>query len=142
MEKKASNKTRLFFGVAILVIVCITGCGPKRELATVSGKVTYLGKPLPFGTVMLQAAGGQPATGTINSDGTFEMTTHGEGSGAPVGLVRVRVICFECQAPHPPADGSQGKPLIPKKYTSYATSGLTFEVKPGQSQELILELTN
>jgi len=142
MKTRAFNKKWLFLCVAMSVLVCTVGCGPKRELATVTGKVTYRGKPLPFGTVMLQAAGGQPASGTINSDGTFEVSTRGEGGGAPVGLLQVRVICFECQGPHPPKDGSQGKPLIPRKYTSYVTSGLTFEVKQGQNQELILELTD
>ena len=127
---------------AALILLVASGCGNERELAPVTGKVIYQGKPLSFGTVMLQAPSGQPATGRIRTDGTFELETCGEGGGAPVGEMRVRVLCFECQGPNPPKDGSQGQPLIPHKYTSYESSGLTFEVKPGQRQELIIDVTD
>ncbi len=141
-SRRRSQACRLLLLVVAMILPVAPGCEKGRELTPVTGKVTYQGRPLAFGTVMLQAANGQPATGTINTDGTFQVETYGEGGGAPIGQLRVRVLCFECQGPNPPTNGGQGRPLIPKKYTTYAMSGLTFEVKPGETQELNIDLTD
>ena len=141
-DRRLGQATWLLFASLAIILPAATGCAKKRDLAPVSGKVTLNGKPLTFGTIMLQAAGGQPAAAKIKSDGTFDVSTYGEGGGAPVGQLKVRVRCFEAQGPTPPKDGTRGASLIPMKYTSYDTSGLTLDLKAGEAQELNIELTD
>jgi hypothetical protein len=133
----------------MLVVVAATmfGCGKRgRELAPISGKVIYRGKPLQFGSVLFQSEYGQPSVGAIQSDGTFQLVTRGEGDGAVIGKNRVCVACFESQgaAKKSPVRGelSLGKSLIPTKYTSIDTSGLTIDVRPGKNEPVVLNLTD
>jgi hypothetical protein len=93
---------------------------------------------------MIEHEFGQPATAAIQPDGTFTVVTRGEGSGTAVGKRRIRVACYEAQDPNREAIGGDedtlGKSLIPEKYTSFETSGLTVDVQPGRNEPLILEL--
>jgi hypothetical protein len=124
-------------------IVFVTGCS-EREYAPVSGKVLYRGEPLKFGSVMFQPEAGQPARGQIQADGSFYLSTHGDGDGARIGRNLVRVTCSETQRPQ--ADGTLtsepglGKSLIPEKYDSPEHSGLVVEVPPEGKTDVVLEL--
>jgi hypothetical protein len=143
----ASASAMFLPAVCLAIAIVAAGCGNHRNLAFVSGKVTYHGKPLQFGSVMFQPESGQPATAAIQPDGTFTMATRGEGDGASVGKNRVRVSCFESQSPsYKPANGpgelSLGKSLIPQKYSSYETSGITVEVRSGTNEPFIINLTD
>ncbi len=149
VDRRALGLLLAFLTIAAFV----SGCGkPLRDRAPVNGKVTYRGKPLSFGVVMFQPAAGQCATGDIQADGTFRMMTRREGEGVPVGKNAVRIACCEG---HDPAlnrgdlktntrrgEGSLGKSLIPEKYTSFDTSGITINVKPGENETVVLNLTD
>jgi hypothetical protein len=108
--------------------------------------VVYNGQPLTFGSVMFQPDEGRLARGTIQPDGSFQLTTHSDGDGCAVGPSRVRVSCFESQRPQAEARPEEGEMplgglLIPKRYTSFGTSGLTVEVRPG-GEPIVIELTD
>jgi len=136
------------------VVASLPGCGKaQRERGVVTGKVTYNGEPLRFGTVIFEPETGQYATGIIQPDGTFEMETRGEGKGAPVGKCKVRFVCFANQDPAAkpvepengaiPGEGlAIGPSLIPERYLSSETSGITVDVKPGDNEPLVFELTH
>ncbi len=146
------------WGLVVLAIAAVAiimpGCGKeKRDRATVTGRVTYKGEPLRFGTVVFEPEAGQFATGVIQPDGTFQMETRGEGSGVPVGKSKVRFVCFANQDPAakpveangdgPPGEGmAMGDSLIPAKYLSSATSGIVVDVKPGDNEPLTFDLTD
>ncbi|WP_197527711.1 hypothetical protein [Posidoniimonas polymericola] len=123
-----------YFALLGAVLLTQLGCSSHPSVAPVSGKVTLDGEPLRFGSVMFQAvSGGQPATGKIQEDGTFSLSTFGDDDGAIVGKHRVRVVCYSSQDPAVaaaagPAGDSLGRLLIPEKYTSLGASGLTAEV--------------
>ncbi|MDY0168315.1 MAG: hypothetical protein RBS80_17330 [Thermoguttaceae bacterium] len=144
----AGRRCRCGVGVLVLALVLLlltgpTGCGRgDRELAPLTGKVLYNGEPLQFGAVMIEHEYGQPATAEIRPDGTFVMVTRGEGQGAVVGERRVRITCFEAQAPANIGSDTLGESLIPQKYTSFETSGLTVDIKPGENEPLVFELTD
>ena len=83
-------------------MLCLAGCGEdfQKEVAYVTGKVTCSGTPITegyviFTPVVTQGAdpmgSGKTATGTINSDGTYELTTYYEGDGAIIGTHEVRI---------------------------------------------------
>ena len=127
----------------VVGIVC-GGCGSDRlPTAPVEGKVLYQGKPLEFGSVIFQPDVGLPARGTIASDGTFRLSTHGNGDGAVIGRHRVRIACFESQDPAaPPLKPNEqprvGRSLIPRKYNNPGTSGLRVEVN-SQNEPFVFE---
>ena len=99
-----------------LGLVCsLGGCSSDPnmpKLGKVSGKVTYKGKPLDAGRVVFTPATGkggetgQDATGEIDSDGTYEMTTFNTGDGAILGQHIVTVVVgrrARCPSPMPTA---------------------------------------
>lgn len=124
-------------GLAILLaacLVCDVGCGRRPTLVPVSGRVTLNGKPLEFGSVMIQPTAGPAARGTIRPDGGFTVGTFAPGDGAIVGPATVRVACYEQQrpgAPPPQGELALGKSLVPEKYTQFETSGITATVAAG-----------
>jgi hypothetical protein len=136
--------------LAAVAAACLPGCArskKNRPLAPVRGRIIYRGKPLQFGTVMFQSKSGQPSFGEIQADGTFHLTTRGEGDGAVVGLNQVSVTCTERQEPaKKPADGHgerpMGKSLIPAKYASIDASGITVEVRAGENPPVELKLAD
>ena len=134
-------------GLAVLLVaclVCAAGCGRRPTLVPVSGRVTLDGKPLEFGSVMIQPTGGPAARGTIRPDGGFTVGTFAPGDGAIVGPATVRVACYEQQrpgAPPPQGELALGKSLIPEKYTQFETSGLTATVAAGMGP-LAIDLTS
>jgi hypothetical protein len=120
------------------------GCGPRRELVPVHGRVLLDGQPLAFGGVSFQSESGQPATARIEPNGSFTLAVFGEGAGAVPGPSRVLVTCYEGQR-QSAADRDRepflGKLLIPDRYTAYETSGLAIDVQPGMDLPVVLQLT-
>jgi hypothetical protein len=115
----------------MLLIVAFSGCGSDGlPLAPVQGKVLYRGKPLQFGSVVFQPESGRPATGIVQPDGSFTLTTYQKDDGAQIGAHKVIVLCYEGQrhastgAPASEVAGGLGKLLIPERYTYFHESGL------------------
>lgn len=99
---------------------------PAQKDGTVSGKVTYKGKPLPAGTVKFHSAKGKAVSATIQEDGTYR------AKGVPAGDARLTVS----------RGVGKGQPRgfpIPLQYASPATSALRCNVLPGE-QTLNIEL--
>ena len=62
-------------GFVLLVAVCLlaTGCGPKKNEVTISGKVTVEGDPIDTGSIMFTAAdGGTYVAGGVIEDGQYK----------------------------------------------------------------------
>ena len=132
--------------ISLVLVVIAVGCGKQsRELNPITGKVTYQGKPLQYGSVTIEHNSGQPATAAIQRDGTFVMATLGEGDGVIMGKHRVRVACYEGQNPDNKIDPGQpvtlGKALIPDRYSAFDSSNLSIDVHPGANEPFILNLT-
>ncbi len=78
----------------LVVALLLAGCGgdpSKPKLGKVSGTVTYKGQPVTSGTVRFTPDAskggetGQVASGQIESDGSYELTTFDTGDGAILG---------------------------------------------------------
>ncbi|AMV40088.1 hypothetical protein [Planctomyces sp. SH-PL62] len=84
---------------AVAILLATTGCGPGNglSLARVSGKVTYKGEPVTFGTILFEPekSDAPPAAGSIGKDGSFVLSTEDPGDGAVVGTHRVAIIGLE-----------------------------------------------
>ena len=159
----AARRAILFLG--IVGFAAVGGCNSeiKYEHAKVHGKVTYQGKPVTFGSVLFMPVETpkegiiQPASGSINSDGTYELTSQ-SASGAILGEHKVVVIAVEggkiaprpatakdgVQAPVAAIKGSKEldfKSVIPKKYSDPTTTNLTRKVVAGDNA-IDIELTD
>ena len=124
--------------LALVGAVC-AGCGGGNShgltLAPVSGVVTYRGQPLVDAQVVFlpETPGQLPAMGITDVQGKYELLTIVPGDGASLGKHRVTVTARQNIAapagPVVPGAGASGAALIPEKYFSFDTSGLTAEVK-------------
>jgi len=131
---------RAVLSLALLSAVTALGCGGGKA-AKVSGKVSYRGKALTMGSVVLVSEDGKTsARGAIGPDGTYAIDK------APVGKVQAAV------SNPPPAGARGGQPLggatndeetkqaraiagqyvpTPEKYNDPKTSGLSYDIPSG-----------
>jgi hypothetical protein len=86
-------------------------------------------------------AAGRGASAKIQSDGTFELSTEGKKDGATIGTHKVSVVAYDAPANAGPEAGA-GKLLVPQRYTNPDSSGLTIEVKAGETNAPELKLTS
>lgn len=138
------SRTAHVFAIAAvsLSLPGLAGCGGRYD-ASVQGRVTLDGNPLPRGTVAFNPdVPGPPAYGQIDSDGNYSVMT-GREKGLTSGSYVVTVVANELPVIQgkdggpPPA----GKPITPMWYRSRETSGLTFNVNAGDNT-INLELTS
>lgn len=132
-------------GLAVLFAGCASDGRPK--VVPVSGKVTQKGKPMTQGEVMFTPTGGVPgaavtvATGQIESDGSYRLTTFNTGDGAVPGKYKVTVVSRsagdEMMKMNKKADGTIAYKLPPSavasKYSSLDTTPLTYTVTDGSN---------
>jgi hypothetical protein len=116
---------------AVLIASCGAG-GPK--LHPVRGKVLYLDQPAEGAAVVFQPANSTAdslmPSGTVGADGTFTLSTHPHGEGAPAGDYVVLLTWL------PPNAREQENPKnkLPPKYASPTESPLRATVKPGTNE--------
>jgi hypothetical protein len=125
----------------LLAVGCmvLVGCGgSKLDTVTVTGRVTYGGgdwpKPGTIDFTPKEAAKGNlhPGTAQFGTDGHFTVKS-GQASGLVPGTYAIRIDCWE--TPPSMENPSAGKSYVPEKYRNAATSGLTLEIKPGDSKK-------
>jgi hypothetical protein len=129
------------------LLIALAGCSGsnQNEVARVRGMVTLDGKPYTQGgsVVFQPEAQCKMATGRIQSDGSYELTTYSAGDGAAVGRHQVLVLPRPAQIVDELAEEKTAVKTaspIPSKYGSASASGLVFEVKRGESNEYLIEL--
>jgi hypothetical protein len=135
------ERVALMCRVFFLGLVALTafGCSGNGGFTVVTGTVTYDGKPLTNGYVTLIPDGpGESASGPIDENGHFTLTTFSPKDGVKPGNYKVRIASYKSEAKMD--DPTSGKPAIPDKYFDVAKSGLaaTIEAKSPQTIELTL----
>ena len=121
-------------GVIALLTLVVVGCGGRGDM---SGKVSYKGKVLVFGTVQFEAADKTFKQANIDSDGNYSVP------GVPVGEARVAVSSANPQSsdfqrlvrgeqkPQPLPKPVPGWFPIPTDYADINKARLTYTVKSG-----------
>ena len=135
---------KLVLGLVLCALICAggSGCGSGIEvppLFSVTGKVTYQGKPVPGATIIFSpeapsktGKGKDPLiekiAGETDDDGNYVLVWGEKNDGAPPGKYKVSIAAVE---PFGPDDDSEAprKNLLPDVYASPQTSGLTWVVK-------------
>jgi len=146
----------LIRSLAAAMLFAAAGCG--GDTANVEGKVTYNGKPVVYGTVVVVGADGIPKSGAIQPDGSYRV------SGVPVGSARVAVTSPRPPGREPPRkrapvsrdtvdeDKPEAEPpppaspdviqnwvSLPEKFGDPNKSEVTVTVKSGQPADIVLK---
>jgi hypothetical protein len=126
--KTCHGLARVGFAGAVLALA---GCGSDQlKTAIVRGTVTYNGKPVPNGTISFIPTSGPSATGEIQPDGSYTLTTYRKGDGAVLGRHTVVIVAMQDMSGRLPEQRNPlPPPIVPVQYTSLATSDLRAEVK-------------
>jgi hypothetical protein len=117
----------LFLGLLVLQISCSRG--DRRPLSRVKGKVLFEGRPAENAVVFFhprdKSEKDRPTPqGRVDADGAFQLTTYDANDGAPPGQYVVTVVWAE----YGKRSDDITKLLVPPRYMSPATSGLSAEV--------------
>jgi hypothetical protein len=104
-----SSRLAIRLIIPALGVSCFVGCS--KQVGEVTGKVTYLDRPLNYGFLVFVGEDNQPVSATINPDGTYT------AKNVPYGLAKVAV-----KSPDPSRlleagkIQSQGAENAPEKY--------------------------
>jgi hypothetical protein len=124
------------FGLA-LQLLSLTGCGSRQY--PVRGSVTLgNGTPITKGMVVFESTDGSiMARGTIQSNGSYELSTSKPGDGLQPGRYKVLVNPLDM------SDVPDDKKKLPfdVKYTHFETSGLVVDVK-AEPNDIPITLSN
>lgn len=130
------------FGLLALGLLVLAGCSdgiPQRY--PISGTVKFAdGSPVKTGTIELGGNGSRwTASGEIQRDGSFVLTTVKKGDGAVPG--EYRAVIRQMILAYLPAEGGHdhGK-LVPDRYRDYKTSDLKITVQAGENPPLNITL--
>ena len=140
-----TGKLALLPAAALLLLSL--GCNSNADIGSVTGVVTFNGKAVPEGTITFYPdAGGRPATGKLQPDGSYELSTASPGDGALIGEYKVAIEAKQVTGGAPvhsslqeeianPGGGGPSKVtwLVPEKYASAANSDLTATVTGGDN---------
>jgi hypothetical protein len=115
----------------------VVGCGGDRLIQPARGHVQAKdGRRATFGMVELTASqGGQIASGIIEEDGSFRLTTVRDGDGAVAGRHRAIVVQV-VNTEHIPLEEHHHVLDVHPRYARYETSGLEFTIEPGKQNYL------
>ncbi len=140
-HETGTRKTRLI--AALLSSTLLAGAGGCSKTATVTGKVTYQGRPVLYGSVIFLNADKTARSAAIAADGSYRI------EGLLPGAVRIAVISHdpakgrsvvrghksaqpEKNPGGPPSPPMAGWFPLPPRFESPATSGLDCDVVSGQ----------
>ncbi|MEX0585683.1 MAG: hypothetical protein WD176_03505, partial [Pirellulales bacterium] len=108
--------------VVSLAAAIVSGCGDKRGLVPVKGRVTFDGgrppKPgrLSFGPTKTEGGfTNRPAQASFDADGKFEVASYKPGDGLTPGTYRVNVFCME-HDPQPVPGGLEAVTYVAPGY--------------------------
>ncbi|WP_425616841.1 carboxypeptidase-like regulatory domain-containing protein [Anatilimnocola sp. NA78] len=138
-----------------LLVVGVGGCsnegtGNHPRVVKATGIVRYQGQPVADADVTFNNPNaGQTGTAKTDSAGRFALSTFGKADGVVPGpqLVAIRRVDVIDNTP-PGVDVSAGgasvpptiRWLVPEKYSNIKTSGLSVEVKDGETNEFPFDL--
>jgi hypothetical protein len=145
------GRRRLGVGLLSVALACFSvGCGP--SIGTVSGKVTYKGKPLTSGTVSFLGANNTTVQSPIDSEGKYSVkmapgaakitVSVPTPSAVPSGAKMMDPSKMGAPDKAPPsAEAAKEKPIkLPSKYSDGNNTPLTYTVKPGvQEHDISLD---
>ncbi len=120
----------------MLMLALVAGCGGRSTRLT--GVVTKNGEPVSEGSLEFSGSGLPMLYADIKSDGSFA-AKQGMSENVTPGSYRVSWQVFEA-LPTAPDQPPLQKLVSPKKFSDPATSGLSVNVEPNQTNHHVIEL--
>ncbi len=130
-------------GLLVVLLVAtsgVFGCGRAGPaIVPAAGIVRFEdGQPVLSGLIEFTTVDDRfTARARIGRDGRFQLGTAAESDGAVVGRHRV-VVSQLVPTEDVPQAGHAAHGLVHSRFADYATSGLTIEVPPGGSRDLVI----
>jgi hypothetical protein len=118
--------------LSVLALCVLAGCS-EPKFYPVRGKILIFAVgPLTQGEIHFRPLSRPSlvATGQIQKDGTFSLSTPGHGEGALEGDCQVEIV----------VNSTTGKRPIAERYGSYSTSGLSYTITPRDENYFILDV--
>jgi hypothetical protein len=133
MSDPGDIRSRRLCHLWAILLIFAPGCGPHQKAdpnrSTVSGNVTFDGKPLRAGVITFALVDGHTASTVSLNEGRFS------SDRVPVGVNQVSIETESLKY------GSGSLYVqIPAKYGDPSKSGLQVELKPGEKKEVNFEL--
>ncbi len=149
------------WAAGLLLVVTTIGCGEADQLEVypVQGRVNFRGKPMAGGGsiafIPVSGQEGKTAGGEIQEDGSYYLSTYGDGDGSIPGEFRVVITQVVESEPQAVSDGegmNEAAPIansgsrvdeadwIPPIYSDHRNSPLTARVEATDSNQLNFEL--
>jgi hypothetical protein len=126
-------RSYLLTGLILAGLSCGCGGSERPELATVRGKVTLKGQPVPLAKVIFMPVNGsQSSSGETGPSGDYELYFRYEEPGAEIGKHKISISTYE-----PPEVTDDGKKqggraeMVPKQYNT--ESSLERDVVAGEN---------
>lgn len=130
-------------GLGLSLILAGCGSGGRLAVVPVSGLVTLNGDPLPDASVTFIPEKGKPATGKTDQTGIYRLTTYTQGDGAVIGKHKIAISKMtDLPESNTPEELAKIKHVLPETYADPERSGLTAEVKSGQTADIDFNLIN
>ncbi len=143
MKSASLRSVRLI--AVLLPLAGLWGCGGGESFSTapVSGKVMHAGKPVKGGSVQFSPvsadatkSAGKPASGNVNDDGTFTLSTYGNDDGAVLGKHTVTYTPPTNEAAAAPSEGGHEQEAK-SPYDGLSPKQKEVEVKEGKNDVTI-----
>ena len=118
--------------IILAAALCLPGCS-EPKFYPARGKVILYGVgPLKDGEIRIRPKSRPSlvATGKVQKDGTFSMSTPGHGEGVLEGDCQVAIV----------VDAVDGKKTIAERYSDYGTADMNYTIRPGTENYLQLEV--
>lgn len=134
MSKQSTFKrTGLFLSLPIVLALGNLGGCSKPKFYPVRGKIIVFGVgPLKTGEIRFRPKANPSlvASGPIQKDGTFSVSTPGHGEGVLEGDCQATIV----------VDSNDGKAPIAERYADYAKADLNFTIYPRDENYFILDV--
>jgi hypothetical protein len=132
MNNRPANLCRLLASISLLALCFLAGCS-EPKFYPVRGKIVIFAVgPLTQGEIHFRPLSRPSlvASGQIQKDGSFSLSTPGHGEGVLEGDCQVEIVL----------GATTGKRPIAERYGSYETSGLSFTIAPRDENYFILDV--
>ena len=127
--------------VAVVALMVAGGCrkqsaADRVPVVPVAGAVAFEGQPIPGALVVFHPLSGAasqtlPARGTVQDDGTFQLTTYEANDGASPGEYKVTVEWRRLISDN--GDVKAGPNVLPPRYSRPQTTDLVVRVAEGSN---------
>ena len=119
--------SRRILAIVLLVgTAAFNGCG-RSEFASLTGRVTLDGEPLPTAVITFISDGGTSGYANVEPDGDY-VAKSGSDEGLKPGKYRISVVAFKPEVITDRKEAKVPQPITPARYTDPAKSGFEFNL--------------